>query len=76
MEPYESDMEGDEQDTPLLPEAHREKHPTAHKGNIKPNGVQKDVQRVVAKGKSLRVLGGMGNVFMAGTHGSKTSQLA
>lgn len=34
MEPYESDMEGDEQDTPLLPEAHREKHQTAHKGDF------------------------------------------
>lgn len=34
MESYESDIEGDEQDTPLLPEAHREKHQTAHKGDF------------------------------------------
>ncbi|TWW78379.1 sialin isoform X1 [Takifugu rubripes] len=34
MEPYESDMEGDEQDTPLLPEAHREKHQTVHKAAV------------------------------------------
>lgn len=33
MEPYESDMEGDEQDTPLLREAHREKE-TVHKGDF------------------------------------------
>lgn len=46
MEPYESDMEGDEQDTPLLPEAHREKHQTAHKGDffLKLSRVQKDLQ--------------------------------
>lgn len=47
MEPYESDMEGDEQDTPLLPEAHREKHQTVHKGDLlKLSRVQKDLQSV------------------------------
>lgn len=46
MEPYESDMEGDEQDTPLLPEARREKQ-TVHKGDfLKLRRVQRELQRV------------------------------
>lgn len=34
MEPYESDTEGDEQETPLLPDGHEVKFQKAHKGSI------------------------------------------
>lgn len=34
MEPYESDTEGDEQETPLLPGGHEAKSQKAHKGDI------------------------------------------
>lgn len=32
MEPYESDTEGDEQETPLLPRGHKVKFQKDHKG--------------------------------------------
>lgn len=34
MEAYESDIEGDEQETPLLPGAQQEKPQRAHKGDF------------------------------------------
>lgn len=34
METYESDMERDEQETPLLPGTHQERNQKAHKGDF------------------------------------------